>query len=191
MNRITEDAARALVRQWCTHLVHVPPSVCLTLMECESSFDADAHAPPQVDDHHNDPRNSGAWGLLQVLQPTACDMVDDLLKAFHPMPLEMLEALRTWDAHRPACMLAPDLGSLLGCAYLDQLGKMFGTAIENLAPAYHNGPGFMRRFLREGHETPRDLPPKGKAYTIKAMQLVTKYADEDSNVHQADPPGVA
>lgn len=195
MNRITEDDARALVRQWCTYLVHVPPSVCLALMECESSFDADAHAPPHVPplvlDTRSDPTNSGAWGLLQVLQPTGCDMVDELLREFHPMPPEMLAAVQKWDPHQPACMLDPQLGSLLGVAYLDHLGKMFGTAIENLAAAYHNGPGFLRKFLRDGHETPRDLPPKGKAYTLKAIAMQSRYADEDTSLHQADPPGVA
>jgi soluble lytic murein transglycosylase-like protein len=153
-----------------------PASVCLTLMEIESSFRPDAHAPV-----------SGAWGLLQLLPSTAGDMAIRVRRRISlvrdiAVPAGVVnptDTLALWDVERPECLSNPALGSLLGVAYLDHLAEMFGPRLELLAAAYHNGPGFLRGFRAAGRKLPEDLPPKGKAYVQRALSLWPKYEADD------------
>jgi len=60
--------------------------------------------------------------------------------------------------------------------------------IDRLATAYHNGPGYLRDFLAAGKTIPNDLPPKGKAYVLRARRVWPKYQICDQ---PAGPPAVA
>jgi soluble lytic murein transglycosylase-like protein len=190
MIAISLDEARALVARWRQILPLAPASVCLTLMEIESSFRPGAHAIPSAEALARGVHPAGAWGLLQLLQPTAADMarrVSRILRDSDPdMPpipattaRDVAAALDLWDPAQPACLANPSLGSLLGVAYLDTLAERFGPRVDRLAAAYHNGPGFLRDFLADGKALPDDMPPKGKAYVERALALWPKYADDD------------
>lgn len=186
MNRISLAEARAYVSQWRAWFRLAPASVCLTLMEIESSFRPDSHAVPDAAAIARGVPPEGAWGLLQLLPPTAADMVAKVRRRLNSAPppapfSNPAETLRLWEPGHPQCLTNPALGSLLGIAYLDQLAERFGPELERLAAAYHNGPGFLRAFLAAGKKLPDDLPPKGKAYVLKARETVLKYFDEDDD----------
>jgi soluble lytic murein transglycosylase-like protein len=189
---ISIETARALVKRWRLFFPRAPASVCLTLMEIESSFIPTAHAPPTAEQIANHAPASGAWGLLQLLQPTAADMMRKLSRLAHDpaggMPGDIVEALELWDPDDPACMTNPVLGSLLGVVYLDHLAERFGPGLERLATAYHNGAGFLRDFMAAGGHLPDDLPPRGKLYVLRACHVWHKYADADAD---GPPPAVA
>ena len=176
-------AARDLVARCCAVFPRVPPSMALALMEIESSFRPDAHAKPAKATTAADVANSGAWGLLQVLQPTAVDMVRKLrrlnVEREEGLPPEVMKVVDRWDPARPACLLDAELGALVGVAYLDRLVEVFGAGLAKVAIAYHNGAGFLRGFLEEGQHIPGDLPPKGKEYLARALKAWPKYQDAD------------
>lgn len=175
-------AARDLVARWCAVFPRVPPSMALAIMEIESSFRPDAHAKPAKKTPSTDVANSGAWGLLQVLQPTAVDMVRKLRRLEREaagLPADVVAVVDRWDPTRPACLLDAELGALVGVAYLDRLVEVFGAGLTKVAIAYHNGAGFLRRFLAEGRHIPGDLPPKGKEYLARALKAWPKYQDAD------------
>lgn len=195
---ITLSQARAFVRMWRAWFPFAPASVCLTLMEIESSFRADAHALPDAATVARGIASgvpaSGAWGLLQLLQPTASDMVVRVrrrLKIGPPLADGVAspgDTLALWDREHPECLTNPALGSLLGVAYLDQIAQKFGPRIDNIATAYHNGPGFLREARAAGTKIPDGLPPKGKAYVIRALALWPKYAADDVDDGTPTPP---
>lgn len=170
---LTLNQARAYVAMWRQWFRLAPASVCLTLMEIESSFRPDAIAI-----------RTGARGLLQVLPTTAADMVGKvrrrLLSAAPPgAAANPAETLKLWDQQHPECLYNPALGSLLGIVYLDHLAERFGPRLELLAAAYHNGPGFLRAAMEAGKQIPADLPPLGKAYVERALSIWPKYEIED------------
>lgn len=193
--RISLAEARAYVRQWRAWFRLAPASVCLTLMEIESSFRPDAHAVPDAAAIARGVPPEGAWGLLQLLPPTAADMVAKVRRRLMSAPpagpsvSNPADTLRLWDPGHPQCLTNPALGSLLGVAYLDHLAERFGPRLDPLAAAYHNGPGFLRKFLSEGRKLPEDLPPKGKAYVLRAREIVRNYlADDDDEDSIETPP---
>jgi hypothetical protein len=155
--------------------------MCLTIMEIESGFHADAHS--QAD----------AWGLMQVLVPTAADMVAraQILLDAGRVPLDDQAQFRftlsLWNpTSNGSCLADPALGSLCGVAYLDHLAVVFGPNLDKLAAAYHNGPGFLKKFLAEGKSIPADMPPKGKAYVEKARLVWLKYRNADGDAFDDD-----
>jgi soluble lytic murein transglycosylase-like protein len=161
-------------------------------MELESSFRPDAHAAPDAEALSRGVPASGAWGLLQLLQPTAADMVIAVrrrlglgARAGVPSPAD---TLTLWDPAHAECLANPALGSLLGVAYLDHLAGKFGPRLDNLAAAYHNGPGYLKAALASGKKIPEDLPPKGKAYVLKARALWPKYSADDADDGTPTPP---
>ncbi|MEO7827194.1 MAG: transglycosylase SLT domain-containing protein [Allosphingosinicella sp.] len=175
----------------------VLPSIALALMEIESSFRPDAHAPPlpkkataaAVAGGEIRP-SSGAWGLLQVLQPTAADMVAKLKNRHRAGVLEedVAGVLEKWDPKQPKCLTDAELGSLIGICYLDHLAERFGGSLVKLAIAYHNGAGFLREFLHAGKLIPEDLPPKGAEYLRRAEKAWAKYSDGDPVIRpEAEP----
>jgi soluble lytic murein transglycosylase-like protein len=184
---ISVATARGWIDLWRGIFPGAPASVCLTLMEIESSFRPDAHAVPTAEALARGVPPAGAWGLLQLLPSTAADMVRKV-KRTPDLPRVALEALETWDPARPECLTTPSLATLLGVAYLDRLAEKFGPGLEVLAGAFHNGPGFMRDFLEAGKRLPEDMPPKGRAYVLKARQVWPKYQLCDT---PAAPSGVA
>ena len=184
---ISVATARGWVETWRETFRRVPTSVCLTLMEIESSFRPDAHAVPSAEALARGVHPAGAWGLLQLLQPTAADMVRKLTR-FPGLPRIARETIDMWDPRNPACLAAPSLGSLLGVVYLDHLAERFGPGLDQLAAAYHNGPGFLRDFLAEGKRIPEDMPPKGRAYILRARRVWPKYQACDDT---SGPPAVA
>jgi soluble lytic murein transglycosylase-like protein len=170
---ITLNQARAFVEMWRAWFRLAPASVCLTLMEIESSFRPDAIAI-----------RTGARGLLQVLPKTAADMVAKVRRRLASVPplgavANPADTLKLWDPQHPECLYNPALGSLLGIVYLDHLAERFGPRLELLAAAYHNGPGYLRSALDAGRQIPADLPPLGKAYVERALTLWPKYEIED------------
>jgi soluble lytic murein transglycosylase-like protein len=171
---ITLDQARAFVTMWRAWFRLAPASVCLTLMEIESSFRPDAHAT-----------STGARGLLQVLPTTAQDMVAKvrrrLMSAPPPGAPSPADTLKLWDPAHLECLFNPALGSLVGVVYLDHLAEQFGPRLELLAAAYHNGPGFLRSALKAGTPIPDGMPPLGKAYVRRALSIVPKYSNEDDD----------
>jgi len=172
---LTLNQARAFVEMWRAWFRLAPASVCLTLMEIESSFRPDAIAI-----------RTGARGLLQVLPLTAADMVAKVRRRLMSAPppaaaANPADTLKLWDAQHPECLFNPALGSLLGIAYLDHLAERFGPRIELLAAAYHNGPGFLHSALKAGKQIPADLPPLGKAYVERALSILPKYEIEDES----------
>lgn len=181
---ITLDQARAFVVMWRAWFRLVPASVCLTLMELESSFRADAYVI-----------QTGARGLLQVLPATAGDMVAKvrrrLMSAPPPgNPPSPADTLKLWDPGHPDCIFNPALGSLLGVTYLDHLAEHFGPKLDLLAAAYHNGPGFLRSFLKAGKKMPDEMPPLGRAYVERARAIWRKYSIEDEDDTPTPPGGV-
>lgn len=188
---LTPKAARDLVARWCAIFPRVPPSMALALMEVESTFRPNAHAKPAKATDPKDVANSGAWGLLQVLQPTAVDMVRKLRRMHRDgegLPPDVLKVLDRFEASRPVCLLDAELGSLVGVAYLDRLVEVFGAGLTKVAIAYHNGAGFLRSFLEDGQHIPDDLPPKGKEYLARALKAWPKYQDADPVVRPEDEP---
>lgn len=173
MKPLSQATARGWVQVWREIVPRAPASVCLTLMEIESSFRPDAHAPATPEAIARGVHPAGAWGLLQLLQPTANDMVRKLSRM--QLPRVAAEALSLWDPAHPRCLTSPALNSLLGVAYLDHLAERFGPGLEVLAGAYHNGPGFMRDHLAAGRRVPEDMPPKGRAYVLRAQRVWPKY----------------
>jgi soluble lytic murein transglycosylase-like protein len=176
---ISVATARHLVAVWRQTFQLVPASVCMTLMEVESSFIPDAHAQPTPEQIARGAPPAGAWGLLQVLPTTAADMVRDL-RALGTLPREVVDTLALWEPTRPECLATATLGSLVGVAYLNHLAKLYGPELDKLAAAYHNGPGFLRDFLAGGGRIPDDLPPKGRAYVLRARLLWPKYSADDN-----------
>lgn len=174
MKAISVATARGWVDLWRETFPRAPASVCLTLMEIESSFRPDAHAVPSAEALARGVHPAGAWGLMQLLQPTALDMARKLSRVPN-LPRVAIEALDMWDPRHPECLAAPSLGSLLGVTYLDHLAERFGPDLDRLAGAYHNGPGFMRNFLAAGKRMPEDMPPKGRAYILRARRVWPKY----------------
>lgn len=171
---INLPTARGWVDLWRELFPRAPTSVCLTLMEIESSFIPTAHAVPTPEALARGVHPAGAWGLLQLLQPTAADMVKRARRVPN-LPRVALETLATWDPARPECLTAPSLGSMLGVCYLDRLAERFGPELDPLAAAFHNGPGFLRDFFAAGKKIPGDMPPKGRAYVVRARQVWPKY----------------
>lgn len=171
---ISLPTARGWVDLWRGILPRAPASVVLTLMDIESSFIPSAHAVPSAEALARGVHPAGAWGLLQLLQPTAADMVKRVSRVAN-LPRVAQETLSTWDPARPQCLTSPALGSLLGVAYLDRLAERFGPELDPLAAAYHNGPGFLRDFFAQGKRIPDDMPPKGRAYVVRARQVWPKY----------------
>lgn len=180
---ITLDQARAFVTMWRAWFRLVPASVCLTLMEIESSFRPDAHAI-----------STGARGLLQVLPTTAQDMVAKvrrrLMSAPPPGAPSPADTLKIWDPGHLECLFNPALGSLLGVVYLDHLAEQFGPRLELLAAAYHNGPGFLRTFIKAGKVMPDDMPRSGLVYVKRARAISVKYLIEDEDATPTPPRGV-
>jgi soluble lytic murein transglycosylase-like protein len=171
---ISIATARGWVALWRGCFPRAPASVCLTLMEIESSFIPNAHAAPTADQIARGAHPAGAWGLLQLLHPTAADMVRRVSRRAD-LPRVALETIGMWDPERPECLAAPSLGSLLGVAYLDRLAEKFGPGLDELAAAYHNGPGFLSDFLAMGKRVPDDMPPRGKAYVLRARKVWPKH----------------
>jgi soluble lytic murein transglycosylase-like protein len=179
---ISVAEARAFVRQWREWFRLAPASVCLTLMQVESSFRPDAMNV-----------TTGARGLLQLLPTTAADMAAKIRRRLMSAPpagavANIGDTMRLWDLADPDCILNPALGSLLGVAYLDHLAERFGPRLEPLAAAYHNGPGFLRAFLSEGKKVPADLPPKGADYVGRAVAIWPRFRDDDDDEDQKPTP---
>jgi hypothetical protein len=186
---ITVATARAFVHLWRQSFPAAPASVCLTLMEIESSFIPTAHAIPSAEAIARGVPAAGAWGLLQLLPGTAADMVRRCQIAAMPAPVR--DAISVWTPDHPECLTHPALGSLLGVAYLDHLAGRFGPGLDKLAAAYHNGPGFLAAFLAAGKSIPEDMPPKGQAYVIRARQVWPKYQHtDDAETPQPTPAPV-
>lgn len=131
----------------------------------------------------------GAWGLMQVTWTTAETLVA-LLRKRRPggwVPGAMVDAepehrliFEKWTSGKPACLLDPELNVMLGAFYLNRFAAEFGRDLGKCAVAYHNGAGFLRKFLDDPTKRfPNDLPPKGKLYRERALTARMKYADED------------
>ncbi len=179
---ITVDQARAFVTMWRAWFRLVPASVCLTLMEVESSFRPDAHNIP-----------TGARGLLQVLPTTAGDMVTKVRKRLLSAPPSgnppsPADTIKMWDPGHLECLFNPALGTLVGVAYLDHLAETFGPKLDVLAAAYHNGPGFVRSALKAGKKIPEEMPPLGRAYGMRARGIWPKYAADDDEENETPTP---
>lgn len=189
---ISLPTARGWVDLWRGIFPRAPTSVCLTLMDIESTFNPQAHAIPSAEALARGVHPAGAWGLLQLLVPTAADMVKRVQRT-PDLPRVALETIDTWDAARPQCLTSPALNTLLGVCYLDRLAERFGPELDPLAAAYHNGPGFLRDFLAAGKRIPADMPPKGRAYVLRARQVWRRYQlfDLSGPPAPSTPPRVA
>jgi hypothetical protein len=189
---ISFATARGFVALWRETFPLAPASVCMTLMEIESSFNPAAHAIPSTEAIARGVPAAGAWGLLQLLPGTAADMVLRCRRLPPPSPPLLRNALADWTPDHPECLTLPALGSLLGVAYLDHLAERFGADLDKLAAAYHNGPGFLADFIAQGKTLPDDLPPKGKAYVLRARLIWPKYKHLDATDDDPTPaPTVA
>ncbi len=113
-----------------------------------------------------DPRavaKGGAWGLFQITLDTAKDLLGRV-RAFRRYP-----AFKRWDGTGPS-LLDPGLNTMVASWYLATLWHEFRGYPEALA-AYHQGPDKVRSMLAAGKDIPDQLPPKGRAYVRKALEI--------------------
>jgi soluble lytic murein transglycosylase-like protein len=160
-----EVLLRQLAAKWAA-VFGVPLDLVLSIIYLESGW-----KPQSVNTSDRAQVLGGAWGAMQVTKSTADGVVARLRK--HPSP-DVAVTLRRWTG-KGADMYDPDLGVMLGTAYLGQLWQEFGDFIL-AAAAYHQGPGKIRTMRRLGQAIPAELPPYGKQYVVLATAARAKVA---------------
>lgn len=107
----------------------------------------------------------GAWGPLQMTKVTADDWAGRLARDKNP---EVRAAAARWRGRGVALTKDLDLAVLLSTAFLGRLVREFKT-FTNVAAAYHQGAGRIRKMLAARQAIPAELPPKGKLYVSMAL----------------------
>jgi soluble lytic murein transglycosylase-like protein len=156
------EAVRVLARKW-GMLWDVPASWIEAFCVVESSC-----RPDVSNTNERASKVGGAWGLMQITGDTSPTLARLAYQrqAIAPAP-ELQTALAKWRPD-PRCLLDADLCVCLGAAYLAKLAREF-TELPAVAAAYHQGPGRVRRHLREGKVIPGDLPPLGRVYVSRLV----------------------
>lgn len=131
-------AAKMVVNRWAgpgSPFPNVPRALVLAIMKAESRFH------PRSEDHSERAEGrGGAYGLMGMTAVTAQDLFQRIEKkigsSFHT--IVKYKSLGT------SALLDPDVNTLFGVFYLNQLGAEFGFSNSNIAAAYHEGPGRVR-----------------------------------------------
>lgn len=130
-------AAKAVVNRWAgpgSPFPNVPRALVLAIIKAESRFH------PKSEDHSERAEGrGGAYGLMGMTAATARDLLPKFQKlSFGHTQVARYQTLGT------SALLDPDVNTLFGVFYLNQLGAEFGFSNSNIAAAYHEGPGRVR-----------------------------------------------
>lgn len=161
--------ARELAQRWSAIFGHVPEGLVLTIMGIESSFH------PDTENHtERAEKGGGAWGIMQVLQTTAADLIPKMQKRAYVgtvVPLVM-QTIRKWDGTGKS-LLDPELGTAVGAYYLDRLWQEFHD-FNLVVAAYQSGPAKVRALVSQGFsgsDIAEGLGPHGAQYVVMANAM--------------------
>lgn len=114
---------------------NVPRALVLAIMKAESRFH------PRSEDHSERAEGrGGAYGLMGMTAVTAQDLFQRIEKKMG----SSFPAIVKYKSLGTSALLDPDVNTLFGVFYLNQLGAEFGFSNSNIAAAYHEGPGRVR-----------------------------------------------
>jgi Transglycosylase SLT domain len=112
----------------------------------------------------------GAWGMFQQMRNVAAGHARALASSPDP---DVQTTLRKWTGAGPD-LFDPDLCGLFAARQLGQATAEFGDDIARVAGAYHQGAGKIRSMIAQGRPIPAELPPHGKTYVTRALQVAEK-----------------
>lgn len=139
MNPEDFAAAKIVVNRWAgpgSPFPNVPRALVLAIMKAESRFH------PKSEDHSERAEGrGGAYGLMGMTAATAKDLFTKIVPFKN---VATAKAIHTYQSLGTSALLDPDVNTLFGVFYLNQLGAEFGFSNSNIAAAYHEGPGRVR-----------------------------------------------
>lgn len=104
----------------CSQEFGIDPRLTAAVIFCESGFDPSARS------------RVGAVGLMQLMPATAAEAAEEL----------------GIEGYAEEMLLDPEINIRLGCYYLSQMYKEFGS-VKNILSAYNAGPGRTRSWIKQ------------------------------------------
>lgn len=161
-----EALARAYAEKW-GPVFGAPVSSLMTLARIESGFRADC-----AELSARALARGGAYGLVQQTLATAKGHAAKLAGSGNADVQRTLAAKWHGSARD---LLDPDLNMMLAAYHVGVLTDRYGD-FKLVAAAYHQGTGKVDQMIRDGKAIPSQLPPKGKAYVTRALDVHERYA---------------
>ena len=125
----------------------------LSIIRKESGFNVDQKS------------SAGAIGLMQILEPTAHNIV--LENKLPALPVNVEQHLKN-----------PKHNMKLGCVYLDNLFEWFDGSLPLIAAAYNAGPGTVRKWIKTYGD-----PRTGEVDEVEWVELIP-YGETRNYVHR-------
>jgi len=132
------SAAKIVVAKWAgpgSPFPNVPRALVLGIMKAESRFH-----PKSVDMSERAEARGGAFGLMGMTAVTAKDLFQRIEKKVGPSSPEIVK----YKSLGTSALYDPDVNTLFGVFYLNQLGAEFGFTNSNIVAAYHEGASRVR-----------------------------------------------
>jgi hypothetical protein len=109
----------------------------------------------------------GAFGVWQQTVNTAAGHARALASSPDP---DVQTTLRKWTGRGPD-LFDLDLCGMFAARQLGQATAEFGDDVAKVAGAYHQGAGKIRSMIAAGRAIPAELPPHGKTYVTRALEM--------------------
>jgi hypothetical protein len=158
------DLALAVANKWGPHF-GCPVRTLMIIGAIESGYRAECS--------NNSPQGmtlGGAWGMFQQMRNVAAGHARALASSPDP---DVQTTLRKWTGNGRD-LFDSDLCGMFAARQLGQATKEFGDDVAKVAGAYHQGSGKIRSMLAAGKAIPAELPPHGKTYVTRALEMATQ-----------------
>lgn len=158
------DLAQAVADKWGQRF-GCPTKTLMVIAAIESGYrPACAELSPRA------MSRGGAFGMWQQTANTAAGHARALASSPDP---DVQATLRKWTGIGTDLFDA-DLCGLFAARQLGQATAEFGDDIARVAGAYHQGAGKIRQMIAASRAIPDELPPHGKTYVTRALQVAEK-----------------
>jgi hypothetical protein len=112
----------------------------------------------------------GAFGMWQQTRNTAAGHARALASSPDP---DVQQTLKKWTG-LGVDLFDADLCGMFAARQLGQATQEFGDDVAKVAGAYHQGAGKIRAMVAAGRAIPAELPPHGKTYVTRALEMASK-----------------
>jgi hypothetical protein len=158
------DGALAIATKWGPHF-GCPVKTLMIIGAIESGYRAGcAELSPRA------MARGGAFGMWQQTANTAAGHARALASS---PDADVQATLRKWTGIGTD-LYDPDLCGMFAARQLGQATAEFGDDIAKVAGAYHQGTGKIRKMVAAAQAIPAELPPHGKTYVTRALEMAAK-----------------
>lgn len=163
------ELVKSLASKW-GKVFSVPVPMILTICHIESSF-----RPELFNTNERAMKLGGAWGVAAMTLTTAKSKIAQMKAAKLDQTNAVVKAtLAKWNETGQA-LLDPDLCLLVAVYMLSGLWIKYKGDYKLVAGAYHQGSGKIDQMVKDKKAIPADLPPNGKEYVTRAMNIWPSY----------------